>query len=703
MGKLLNESKPIDRRDFMKLFVKKSQVSLFTIFVLIFIFASIAVARGDVDYPIVDTGQYDFYGNSGEIDKPVMGEDFYGQDATYIKNKRSYKNNGDGTIVDEITGLMWQADAGEKKTYDEAVKEAKSLRLGGYDDWRMPTIKELYSLINFSGKTGSSSKTNVAYLDGGYFKIYYGDESAGERFIDVQYMSSTKYVGKTMKGDDTVFGVNFVDGRIKGYGLYDKRTKKDKKFYTIFVRGNENYGKNEFVNNGDGTISDLATGLMWMKEDSKSAMKWKDALGYAESFESSGYSDWRLPDAKELQSIVDYSKSPSTSGNAAIDSLFDCTRIVDEGGGRNYPFYWTSTTHLDGKKLGQSAVYVAFGEALGFMKLPRSNSEELLDVHGAGAQRSDPKTGDASDYPNGFGPQGDVRRINNFVRLVRDIGGEHEPKLEELDGDFGAVLIGTGGPVYSEKRSSPSVLIFDDDDYYLVDMGYGTQKRLMEFGVSLGDIETIMFTHHHMDHNEEYPGVLTKGWLKGRDHLNLIGPVGTRKLHEFVTEFYEKDMEYRASKKRRWSWNGIKTNVDIQEFDGSGEHKFDGLMLRTDSVNHSIETQAYRFENDEKSIVISGDLTYSKSLVNLAKDADVLIMDSGSIIKIGSKGDGNPPSDDRAHSSLDEVAKMAKESNVKKLVLTHIGGDIDAKRQIEAINAIYNGKVIIGEDLMIIK
>jgi hypothetical protein len=42
-----------------------------------------------------------------------------------------------------------------------------------------------------------------------------------------------------------------------------------------------------------------------------------------------------------------------------------------------------------------------------------------MDVHGAGAQRSDPKTGDASDYPQGHGPQGDVIRINNYVRCVR--------------------------------------------------------------------------------------------------------------------------------------------------------------------------------------------------------------------------------------------------------------------------------------------
>ena len=61
---------------------------------------------------------------------------------------------------------------------------------------------------------------------------------------------------------------------------------------------------------------------MWMQEDNGEGMLWKDALSYAENAEYAGYTNWRLPDAKELQSIVDYSRSPATSGTAAIDPLF---------------------------------------------------------------------------------------------------------------------------------------------------------------------------------------------------------------------------------------------------------------------------------------------------------------------------------------------------------------------------------------------
>ena len=61
------------------------------------------------------------------------------------------------------------------------------------------------------------------------------------------------------------------------------------------------------------------------------------------------------------------------------------------------------------------ATYIAFGRALGYM------FNEWQDVHGAGAQRSDPKIGDPDDFPEGHGPQGDAIRINNYIRLVRDI------------------------------------------------------------------------------------------------------------------------------------------------------------------------------------------------------------------------------------------------------------------------------------------
>jgi len=378
-------------------------------------------------YKVVDTGQVEFFDNYRAISQPSEGQPFSGQDAQYVRNTPSYTDNGDGTITDNVTGLMWQKGY-EVLTYKEATKQAKTLNLAKHRDWRVPTIKEAYSLILFSGVDVSSEDMTrlperaVPFIDTDFFDFEYG--SNGERVIDVQILSSTVYRGKTMGGQATVFGVNVADGRIKGYPITDPRTHLGKKFTVRFVRGNPDYGKNDFKDNKDGTISDLATGLMWEKSDSEKAMSWEDALSFAQQRNEEnylGHSDWRLPNAKELQSIVDYSRSPQKTRTAAIDRLFEVSQIKDERGKKNYPFYWSSTTHKNISD-GHWAVYVCFGEALGYYTPPSSHGRaKLQDVHGAGAQRSDPKTGNPDDYPQGHGPQGDVVRILNYVRLVRDI------------------------------------------------------------------------------------------------------------------------------------------------------------------------------------------------------------------------------------------------------------------------------------------
>jgi hypothetical protein len=122
-----------------------------------------------------------------------------------------------------------------------------------------------------------------------------------------------------------------------------------------------------------------------------------------------------------LQYIVDYSKSPDATSSPAIDSVFDVTEITNEVGEIDYPYYWSSTTHANYLGGGSSAAYISFGKAMGYI------DGQWVDVHGAGAQRSDPKNGDPNDYPYGHGPQGDAIRIYNYVRCVRGALSDNQP------------------------------------------------------------------------------------------------------------------------------------------------------------------------------------------------------------------------------------------------------------------------------------
>lgn len=370
----------------------------------------------ELAYPIVDTNQVDCYSDSSNISCPSEGQAFFGQDAQYTGNAPRYQDNRDGTVSDLATGLMWQQDPGEKMTYDQAVAGVSGFNLGGYNDWRLPSIKELYSLIQFSGTDASVCMTNgscssTPFIDTNYFHFEYGDTDVGERIIDSQWATVSIYTGTVFGGQQAMFGVNFADGRIKGYptnaGLGGSKT-----YFVIYVRGNASYGVYDFVDNGNGTVTDNATGLTWTQNDSGTGLDWEGALNYCSNLEYAGINDWRLPNAKELQSIVDYSRSPDATHSAAVDPIFDISTINNEAGQLDYPAFWSSTTHLSADGSSRSGVYVTFGRALGYM------SGRWMDVHGAGAQRAEDKSGDPSQYPNGHGPQGDAVRIFNYARCV---------------------------------------------------------------------------------------------------------------------------------------------------------------------------------------------------------------------------------------------------------------------------------------------
>ncbi|MCP5501701.1 MAG: DUF1566 domain-containing protein [Leptospiraceae bacterium] len=388
-------------------------------------------------YKVPDTAQTDCFNSTSGAVTACSGT---GYDADYnTVNQQSYTDNGNQTITDNVTGLMWSkspdingdgtVNASDKKTQTAAVSYCSDLSLGGYTDWRLPDIKTLYSLMNFTGKDPSGSTTTSTaspFIDSTKFIVGFGDTSAGERFIDGQYATTSIYNSCTNLGGgyaETMFGVNFVDGRIKGYPTSNKT------YYVYCVRGNTNYGLNNFVDNNDETISDKATSLMWQKNDTKST-DFENAVSTCEKATTGGHSDWRLPNVKELQSIVDYSRSPDITNSAAIDAKFNATSFTNEGGKTDYGYYWSSTTHAaynqDGSSYtGYAGSYVCFGRCLGYIG-------SVYDVHGAGAQRSNYKqdvsltlgASSAKDTAgNTFyyhGPQGDILRNSNMVRCVRN-------------------------------------------------------------------------------------------------------------------------------------------------------------------------------------------------------------------------------------------------------------------------------------------
>ena len=176
-----------------------------------------------VSSAVVDTGQDRCCDEQDGIACPSAGKAFYGQDAHYQSHTPAYRDNGDGTVTDVNTGLMWQQDPGDKMTYAQAVQKAATFHLAGYSDWRLPTIKELYSLILFSGIDVGPQTTEangVPFIDTDYFNFEYGDTNAGERIIDSQFLSATTYVATTMTGLKPCLGSTSPMGVSKDMGYH---------------------------------------------------------------------------------------------------------------------------------------------------------------------------------------------------------------------------------------------------------------------------------------------------------------------------------------------------------------------------------------------------------------------------------------------------------------------------------------------------
>jgi len=261
------------------------------------------------DYQLPDTGIDKCYDNHSEITCPSPGEPFYGQDAQYDGPPLSYQDNGDGTVSDLNTGLMWQqSDDGTTRTWQGACDycEALALPLGGYSDWRLPNRRELMSIVDYSR-----------------FK----PPIDTEYFPDCRwsyYWSGSTYVANS----PFAWYVVFLYGSVYHYG-------KAHHGYVRCVRGGPTPAPS-FHDNENGTVSDSETGLMWQQGDGQnkndSGRTWEEALDYCESLNLAGYSDWRLPNVRNLESIVDWNRY-----NPAIDTKFfsDCLSS----------FYWSSSTN----------------------------------------------------------------------------------------------------------------------------------------------------------------------------------------------------------------------------------------------------------------------------------------------------------------------------------------------------------------------
>ncbi|MCK4792923.1 MAG: DUF1566 domain-containing protein [Desulfobacteraceae bacterium] len=306
---------------------------------LTFVCSHTAILAG----PVPDTGQTQSYTNT------------FGEDSDYTINPPSYTKLDDQgndlpnsatewvMVRDNVTGLVWEVKTDDGSIHDKDYKYTwydsnpqtnggnagtpgngtdtedfiqvlNNANLGGFSDWRLPTVKELVSIVN---------------------RGVYDPAINTDYFPNTNTESPSRYWSSTTLSfaANTAYCVIFIDGGVVPNG-------KDCLYYVRAVRGGQPVSSGNLVDNGNGMVTDTSTGLMW-QQATAGEMDWESAISYCENLSLAGHNDWRLPNIKELHSIVDYSKWRPT-----IDTLYFPNTVSSH--------YWSATTN-------SSLTHIAFG------------------------------------------------------------------------------------------------------------------------------------------------------------------------------------------------------------------------------------------------------------------------------------------------------------------------------------------------------
>jgi len=252
----------------------------------------------------------------------------HGEDSDYSINPPSYTNNGDGTVTDNVTELVWQQPQGNSLQDWYASKNyCENLILGSKNDWRLPTVKELSGILDL----GEHNPTISTVFSGASFWNHW---------------TSTAYMPNT----DKVWNVDFY------FGQLEYQYKDHSNSYEVrCVRGRT--VAEDLVDNNNGTVLDNNTGLIWQQGESN-AKNWESSINYCESLTLSSKTDWRMPNYIELQSIVDYSRS-----EPAINKTYFPNTVLSK--------YWSSTNmDYDSTPTGDKwCVYFSDGKVFWYNKI----------------------------------------------------------------------------------------------------------------------------------------------------------------------------------------------------------------------------------------------------------------------------------------------------------------------------------------------
>ena len=245
------------------------------------------------------------------------------------------------------------------------------------------------------------------------------------------------------------------------------------------------------------------------------------------------------------------------------------------------------------------------------------------------------------------------------------------------------IFLGTGTGVPSAKRAAPALLVEAGTFCYLVDSGAGTLRQLARAGYSYNDLDYIFFTHFHPDHiTELIPYLFATKYFPEFTRLEpvrIIGPVGLLELYGHLKEAFGK-------------WVEPPENRVIMKEVGAGAVLTCGPMtVKAVPIPHTGHSLGYRFEEDGGPVLaVSGDTDYGPGLIELARDADLLVTECAR--PEGDKKEG--------HLTPSLAGRAAREAGAKALALTHFYPETEGQNLAAGVRREYQGPLLLADDLM---
>ena len=244
-------------------------------------------------------------------------------------------------------------------------------------------------------------------------------------------------------------------------------------------------------------------------------------------------------------------------------------------------------------------------------------------------------------------------------------------------------VLGSGTAVPDLQRNSAGYLLEENGKRFLIDFGYGNVHQLLRLGITYHDIDRIFFTHNHPDHMCDLIPFLfaTKYPLnpRTRDLLIIAGPGFGDYFDRMMQAFND--------------WLTPETyQVEIVELDEE-TRTFDGLTVTSGKVKHIEMSRGFRFTDGQgKSVVFSGDTDYCPGIVELGRDADLLVLECST------------PDDMKVEKHLTPqlCGQIAREAGCRTLLLSHFYPPCDGPSVREVCQRQFAGNIILADDLTVV-